>query len=191
MTPGYLRDNGAPGDLDRAVYAYNHSWAYVRQVLDGMAACEAAGAGQPVAETEREAAIVAAAQRALGTPYWLGSSGGACPVGQRCFDCSGLAWWAYSQAGLDWPRTTAHGQWWRLGIGRLPYTQLRPGDLVFFEGTTTPNAGERITHVGIYVGVVTGHPTMIDAPEEGKPVRYTRLDIKYWQAHYAGAGRWR
>lgn len=29
----YLRANGAPGDLKRAVYAYNHSSAYVAQVL--------------------------------------------------------------------------------------------------------------------------------------------------------------
>jgi hypothetical protein len=32
---------------------------------------------------------------------------------------------------------------------------------------------------------------MIDAPEVGKPVRYTRLDTDYWAAHYAGNGRWR
>lgn len=32
----YLRANGAPGDLRRAVYAYNHSSAYVQQVLDLM-----------------------------------------------------------------------------------------------------------------------------------------------------------
>jgi transglycosylase-like protein with SLT domain len=29
----YLRANGAPGDLQRAIYAYNHSSAYVQQVL--------------------------------------------------------------------------------------------------------------------------------------------------------------
>jgi hypothetical protein len=180
----YLRDHGAPSDLDRAVYAYNHSWAYVRQVLDGMAACEGTGAGHPPAGTEREAAIVAAAQRALGTPYrWGGAGAGG-------FDCSGLAWWVYQQAGLDWPRTTAHSQWRRLGIGRLPFSQLRPGDLVFFEGTATPNAGERVSHVGIYVGLVNGRPTMIDAQDEGTPVQYTRLDTEYWQAHYAGVGRW-
>jgi cell wall-associated NlpC family hydrolase len=79
----------------------------------------------------------------------------------------------------------------RHGIGRLPYHQMRPGDMVFFEGTTAPNPGERITHVGLYIGLVDGRPTMIDAPEEGQPVRHTRLDTDYWAAHYVGAGRWR
>ena len=32
----YLRGNGAPADLQRAIYAYNHSTAYVQQVLDLM-----------------------------------------------------------------------------------------------------------------------------------------------------------
>jgi cell wall-associated NlpC family hydrolase len=187
----YLRDHGAPGDLDRAVYAYYRDWAYVRRVLDGTAACEAAGAGPLPIGGEREAAIVAAAQRALGAPYWLGGDGDACPAGRRCFDCSGLVWWAYREAGLDWPRLTAHGQWARYGVGRLPFAQMRPGDMVFFEGTSAPNPGERITHVGLYVGLVDGRPTMIDAPEAGKPVRYSRLDSEYWQAHYAGNGRWR
>lgn len=29
----YLRANGAPGNLPAAIYAYNHSWAYVHEVL--------------------------------------------------------------------------------------------------------------------------------------------------------------
>jgi membrane-bound lytic murein transglycosylase B len=29
----YLRASGAPGDLRRALYAYNHSWLYVDAVL--------------------------------------------------------------------------------------------------------------------------------------------------------------
>ena len=180
----YLRDHGAPGDLDRAIYAYNRDWAYVRRVLDGMAACQ--GAGAPGAGGPVEAAIVAAARRAIGTPYRWGGAG---PGG---FDCSGLAHWAYTQAGLAiGPRTTAQGQFDRLGIGRPAFALLRPGDLVFFEGTGPANPGERITHVGIYVGDPGGHPTMIDAAAEGVPVKETRLDTAYWTARYAGAGRWR
>ena len=30
--PGYLCAAGAPHRLDRALYAYNHSWAYVAKV---------------------------------------------------------------------------------------------------------------------------------------------------------------
>jgi cell wall-associated NlpC family hydrolase len=68
---------------------------------------------------------------------------------------------------------------------------MRPGEMIFFAGTTAPNAGERVTHVGLYAGLVNGPPTMIDAPAEGQPVQYTRLDTPYREAHYDGTGRWR
>ena len=46
----YLLDHGAPADLPRAVYAYNHDWDYVALVLGRAAHYAAAGAGAPAAE---------------------------------------------------------------------------------------------------------------------------------------------
>jgi hypothetical protein len=52
----YLKASGAPGDLHRAIFAYNHSEAYVQQVLAkmreyGASSPAAAGAAVPVAST--------------------------------------------------------------------------------------------------------------------------------------------
>ncbi len=70
----------------------------------------------------------------LGVPYvW----GGASPGG---FDCSGLVMYAYAQIGIDLP----HSSYAMANMGSdVPYDQLQPGDLVFFDGDG---------HVGMYIG---------------------------------------
>ncbi len=45
----YLRANGVPADLQRAIYAYNHSTAYVQQVLDLMQRYRQQAAAAPAA----------------------------------------------------------------------------------------------------------------------------------------------
>ena len=70
----------------------------------------------------------------------------------------------------------------------VPFSPSRPGDLVFFTDTTAPNAGERMTQVGIYVG--GGYPTISDRLEEGKPLRSMRGDSGDWPAHDTSARRW-
>jgi cell wall-associated NlpC family hydrolase len=144
--------NGA--DISAAVYSYNHSAAYVSEVL-----ALANSYGQTQAQTvQAETAGAAAVDWALaqvGTPYvWGGETPG---VG---FDCSGLVQAAYKAAGITLPRVaqdqydaTAHLQ---------PGDPLVPGDLVFF-GTSTSD----VTHVGIYVG----GDQMVDAPHSGAKVR--------------------
>ena len=63
-------------------------------------------------------------------------------------------------------------------------SELRPGDLVFFATTTG-----YIHHVGMYVGRVHGHPTMINAPDTGSFVQENRIDIGIWGKQFAGGGR--
>jgi cell wall-associated NlpC family hydrolase len=60
------------------------------------------------------------------------------------FDCSGYTLYSFWKgAGIDIGPNT--GSQWNVGR-RLPYSQRRPGDLIFwFEGGTS-------THVAIYVG---------------------------------------
>ncbi len=53
----YLVAAGAPGDLPAAVYAYNHSWAYVAEVLGRMAAYDALGP-DPAAATPAATTVV-------------------------------------------------------------------------------------------------------------------------------------
>ncbi len=161
--------DGASGgaDLSGAVYAYNHSAAYVAQVLalaqTYAAAPTPAGSGTAtvasVAGTAGGAAAVSWALSQIGTPYvWGGETPG---VG---FDCSGLVQAAYAVAGLELPRV-AQDQY-DTTPKLAPGAALAPGDLLFFGGG--PGS---IDHVGLFVGVVDGQDVMVDAPHTGADVR--------------------
>lgn len=114
---------------------------------------------------------VAAASRVAGAPYRYG---GHTPLG---FDCSGLVFYAYNQAGIAVPRTTDA----QLRSARnVPLDELRPGDVLFFE-----LSGSKVSHVGIY----TGGGSFIHAPSSGKKVSYSSLESEYWRYHLISAGR--
>jgi len=97
--------------------------------------------------------------------------GGASPSG---FDCSGLTMWVYAQLGISLPHFTG-GQW--VAGPHVPYDQLAPGDLVFFEPT--------IGHVGIYIG----GGSFIHAPHTGDVVKISSLSDSWYAANYQGAVR--
>ncbi|WP_326820365.1 NlpC/P60 family protein [Streptosporangium sp. NBC_01756] len=120
---------------------------------------------------------VTAALRHVGRPYVWGGGSGDGPTGGG-FDCSGLALHAWSKAGAALTHYT--GSQFRQGR-RVPFSQLRPGDLVFFGG----GVGDP-THVGVYVkdGV------MVHAPKTGDVVRTTNFaDSPYYRSRYRGAVR--
>jgi cell wall-associated NlpC family hydrolase len=95
------------------------------------------------------ASVIAYAQAQVGKPYVFGAAG------PSAFDCSGLAWAAWANAGLHWSRTTSQQQW-----ATLPHvSHPRPGDLVFFIGASgTLSAPD---HVGVVVD--PSKKKMIDA----------------------------
>jgi cell wall-associated NlpC family hydrolase len=121
--------------------------------------------------------IVAAARSYLGVPY-KGIYQGTGPE-DGGFTCSGLAWRAYSDAGLDIPicqgiHSYYTGSWngwntqagWVLTNGHCVYDAdaLQPGDLVFYSPVGDP---ERTGHVAIYAGGgkiihANGHPVSCD-----------------------------
>lgn len=159
--------DGAAGgaDLSGAVYAYNHSAAYVAQVLALARSYAAAptgtgsGAVSPGVGDGAGALAVSWALSQIGTPYvWGGETPG---VG---FDCSGLVQAAYAVAGVALPRV-AQDQY-DATPKLAPGAVLAPGDLVFFGGG--PGS---IDHVGLFVGVVDGRDVMVDAPYTGADVR--------------------
>lgn len=94
------------------------------------------------ASSEQQEAVKAALSK-VGCPY-QGSA-----AGPDSFDCSGLVYWAFTQAGYDVPRVTADG-YWRL-CQRISRSDLQPGDLVFWDDGWV-NAGETMGHVAIYMG---------------------------------------
>jgi cell wall-associated NlpC family hydrolase len=163
--------NGAPGNLQQALLAYNDAGWYVTEVLNqaaryaaggaqavtaaGSAVCQQAALGPLPAGTAGK--ILAYAEAQLGKPYVFGATG------PDAFDCSGLAMMAYRAAGITIPRTAA-AQW---AYGRqVPASQVQAGDLVFFAGADgTPAAPG---HVGIVVNPAAH--TMIDAYTGAFPV---------------------
>jgi cell wall-associated NlpC family hydrolase len=160
----FLKQNGAPDNIEQAVFAYNHSQAYVQQVLawanlyanaynaNPTAAASAIGTG---AGSSAAQAAVAYALAQLGTPYlWGGEGAGG-------FDCSGLVQAAYAAAGVALPRV-AQAQYDATAANAVSLDQLQPGDLVFFGASLTA-----ITHVGI----VVSPGEMVDAPHTGADVR--------------------
>ncbi|MET8157368.1 bifunctional lytic transglycosylase/C40 family peptidase [Sphaerisporangium sp. NPDC005289] len=158
-----LKRNGAPGDLKRALFVYNHAMWYVEQVLEIARRYATSGTldlppeadpdcDPPIVEAApdqvvREILAYALAQR--GKPYIWGGTG---PAG---FDCSGIIYMAYRSAGLSIPRTT-FGQW-PFGV-KIKKGEEQAGDLVFFNagpGTSSDNPG--------HVGMVVSPGKMIEA----------------------------
>lgn len=109
----------------------------------------------------------------LGTPYvW----GGETETGG--FDCSGLVWWAFSQAGFPVQRTTAAGEYdWGEHVS---LDQLQRGDLVFWAYDVNDPA--TIHHVAIYLG----DGQIVAAPHSGDVVKVESL---YDTDHIIGGTR--
>ena len=110
----FLRAHGAPGTMQGALSAYNHSQDYVSLVLQ-WAAAYARGGSQLVAAANSAACqqaaagplpggvagkVIAYARAQLGKPYQWGATG------PDAFDCSGLTMMAYRAAGITVPRTS-------------------------------------------------------------------------------------
>jgi cell wall-associated NlpC family hydrolase len=116
---------------------------------------------------ERRAAV-RIAEKYLGVPYvW----GGASPSG---FDTSGLVMYVYAQLGVSLPHYTVSQYNYPTAV-HVSRWELRPGDLVFFDG---------LGHVGIYIG----NNEFIDAPHTGAVVRIESL-TGWYSAEYYGATR--
>lgn len=154
----YLCDSGAPKDLRKAIFAYNHADWYVNDVLEqarkysvamvGTGDCNNVQAPNPAAAT----AIRFACEQ-LGEPYVWGGNG------ELGWDCSGLVKSAYAAAGIEIPR---HTQTQYQAGPLVPSGQpLMPGDLVLYG---TPS---NVHHVGLYIGA----GKMVHAPTFGQPVQ--------------------
>lgn len=120
------------------------------------------------------AKLINEAEKYLGYPYVFGGSSPS-----TSFDCSGFVCWVYTHSGVhNLPRTTAQGIYNQ--CTRVSASEAKPGDLVIFQGTY--NAGETVTHIGIYVG----QNRMLHC---GSPIQYTSIDTSYWRSHFYSYGR--
>ena len=118
--------------------------------------------------------IVALAEKQLGIRYKWGEESPS-----KGFDCSGLVYYVLKSLGVNISRTQA--TMYKQGT-YVPKSELKPGDIVFFQNTY--KAG--ISHVGIYVG----NGKFIHAPQSGQVVSYADLNSNYYTSHYYGARRY-
>ncbi len=148
--------SGTPAGIKQAIFAYNHSQAYVTDVLT-WAARYTTPAAFPAA-----AIAVAFAMRQVGKPYEWGATG------PDAYDCSGLVYAAYAAAGIHIARTTFG---WRQDGPQVPLPDIQPGDLLFSAGSdgTPANPG----HVVMYLG----GGQIIQAPQTGEDVQTGPLDL--------------
>jgi len=119
---------------------------------------------------EVEQQLRAAAARWRGTPHRMGGSD------RRGVDCSGLVQQMYRDLfGIQLPRTARQ----QSGRGlRVKRSELKPGDLVFF------NPPGKLDHVGIYLG----RGDFVHTSSK-KGVTVSRIRSSYWKKHYWTARR--
>ena len=109
----------------------------------------------------------------LGTPYrWGGTSP------DSGFDCSGFVSYVFSSTlGIQLPRISRD-----MATAGEPVARqdLREGDLVFFS-----RSGNRIDHVGIYLG----DGQFVHSPRTGKSVEVATMATGYWNNRFMRARR--
>ena len=138
----------------------------------GMTACE------PVASTGASSAtrakVVADARSLIGQPYVTGGETRA----EGGFDCSGLTYYAWKQAGATLPRSSSAQYSWATKIRKA---DLRPGDLVFYSSSGSTGS---VSHVALYSGngkIIQAHKPGVAASEDDLAT--------WWTGHLVGYGR--
>lgn len=132
--------------------------------------------GAPPEAARAAADVVQTALDAMGAPYaWGGTDANG-------YDCSGLVQYAYQQHGIILPRISRDQM--RMGRPVEPRLDtLRPGDILGFSVE-----GDRITHVGLYVG----EGRFIHSASEGVKISSlsaTDPDSAWWRRHWVAARR--
>ena len=152
-----------------------HKLLFIAALVAVLGACASSPQPLPALPGGRDAGseVAVRAMSMIGVPYrWGGNSP------KAGFDCSGLVRYVYREAlGVELPRVAA--AMGRQGV-KVQRTQLRPGDLVFFN-----TQRRRFSHVGIYVG----KGRFVHAPSAGKSIRLAKLNNPYWRKRYNGARR--
>lgn len=149
-------------EIARKKEAMEEQVAEVRDQLDELTQSEresVSGGGSTDYEFQGgSGAAAAAVQSALGkqgSPYVYGADG------PNRFDCSGLMYWAYNQAGVSIPRSSSA----QANTGKpVSASELKPGDLIFYYSP--------VSHVSMYVG----NGNAVHAPTSGSVVKVVPYD---------------
>lgn len=142
----------------------------------------------PESRRELVEAALKAGGAVAGMPYLYGGNG----AESGGFDCSGAMYHVLRKAGLKPPRTSSDQYLWVRDHSRLhpvsveavdtehgSFSNLKPGDLVFWSGTYEPTDGRltKITHVAMFLGheKKDGRAVMVNATN-GRSYRGTKVD---------------
>ena len=124
---------------------------------------------------DRASDLVISAMNFIGVRYRRGGNSA-----DEGFDCSGFTRHIFQDAlGLVLPRR-ADEQAHASGVHSIARSELRPGDLVFFN-----TLKRTFSHVGIYVG----EGKFIHSPRAGGQVRLEDMHQRYWDRRFTGARR--
>ena len=124
---------------------------------------------------DRASDMVITAMNFLGVPYKRGGNSA-----DHGFDCSGFTRHVFELSlGLVRPRR-ADEQAQTAGLVSIKRSDLKPGDLVFFN-----TLKRTFSHVGIYVG----EGKFIHSPRTGGEVRVEDMSASYWAKRFTGARR--
>ncbi|MBK6470063.1 MAG: C40 family peptidase [Betaproteobacteria bacterium] len=124
---------------------------------------------------DRATEMVMASMNFLGVRYVRGGNDA-----EQGFDCSGFTRYVFEHSlGLVLPRR-ADEQARQAGLLSVARSELKPGDLVFFD-----TMRRAFSHVGIYVG----EGKFIHAPRSGAEVRIEDMHQAYWSKRFNGARR--
>ena len=117
-----------------------------------------------------------------GTPYkWGGES-------KSGIDCSAFTQQCMKAAGVNIPRTAReqfHATKNNLVSSNLELNKMKPGDMIFFTGTTKKTASGEASHVGIYIG----GGKMIHSGNSTKGVGVIDLNTSYKKMQVLGVTR--
>jgi cell wall-associated NlpC family hydrolase len=117
----------------------------------------------PPAPSDGASTAIAFAYDQLGEPYVWGAAG------PDAWDCSGLTMGAWAAAGVQLSHYSV-SQYYE--TTRVSYSQLKPGDLIFWASDASDPG--TIFHVALYIG----NGQMIQAPRTGRDVEIQ--SVFYW-----------
>jgi cell wall-associated NlpC family hydrolase len=118
-------------------------------------------------------AVEKEARKHLGKKYVFGAEG------PNTFDCSGYIYYVMNHSGVkEMSRVTAQDIY--DSCIKISKGKAKRGDLIFFKNTYKTD--RLVTHLGIYLG----DGRMIHA---GSPVQVSKVDTKYFKAHFYAYGR--
>ena len=131
--------------------------------------------GKKSGDDEKIQYMLDLAKTKKGAPYVYGS------FGPNSFDCSGFAYWCYKQINVKL-KDSAYKQGYDTTYPQISYSNLQPGDLVFFNTVDDKDLSD---HSGIYLG----NGKFIHASSSAGKVIISSLRSGYYKRNFSWGRR--